>query len=232
MNKSLTVVLPAYNEQDNLGQSLDNLHRALEGLVDDYEIIVIDDGSHDQTALIARTQARLDSRIQCVSNDRNRGYGYSYRRGVMMARKAHVGVYTADNDMSWESFRDLVKNIGQADIISSYMSNPHDREWLRRTLSKIFVVMMNTIFRMRLKYVNGCFIGRRDILQALTIRSNGLTVLAECKVKLIKQGFSCLEVPFIHVPRRGGRSSALRLKSIKATIEAMWFLYWDVYWRK
>ena len=150
----------------------------------------------------------------------------------MMASKAHVGVYTADNDMSWESFRDLVKNIGQADIISSYMSNTHQRQWLRRVFSKIFVVLMNAVFGMRVKYFNGCFIGRRDILQALTIRSNGLTVLAECKVKLIKQGFSCLEIPFIHIPRRAGRSSALRLKSIKATIEAVWFLYWDVYWRK
>jgi len=66
----------------------------------------------------------------------------------------------------------------------------------------------------------------------LTIRSKGLTVLAECKVKLIKKGYTYLEIPFTYTRRRCGRSTALRLKSIKAVIEAMGCLYRDVYWSK
>jgi len=232
MNKSLTVVIPAYNEEDNLNKALDDVRRALEGLVVDYEIIVIDDGSHDRTPLIAQERVRQDTHIKCTSNDRNRGYGYSFWRGVSLARMDYVTVFPADNDMSWESFRDLVKNIGQAEVLSSYMSNPHHRDLPRRLLSKTFVALMNAAFNMRLKYYNGPFIGRRDLLQALTIRSQGLTILAECKVRLIKKGCSYKEIPFTHIPRRGGRSSALRLKSIKAVIEAMGSLYGDVYWRK
>ena len=230
MGQSLSVVIPAYNEEKNLDKAFDNVQLALDGIIDDYEIIVINDGSMDATAAVAYERMKKDARIKCFSNEQNRGYGYSYWRGVMQAGKAHVGVFPADNDMTWETFRDLVKHIGEADILTAYMSNPQDRYWPRRLLSRIFVILMNTAFGMRLKYFNGPLIGRRDLLQALTIRSSGLTILAECKVRLIKQGCSYLEVPFSHLPRHSGRSTALRLKSIKAVIVAVICLYRDLYW--
>lgn len=228
MDISLSVVVPAYNEEENLPQALEDIARALDGLVQDFEIIVVDDGSGDRTRTIAQEKSRQDPRFTCISNDRNRGYGYSYQRGLKAARKEYTGVFQGDNELYWGSFRDLVKNIGQADIISQYASNPHDREWFRSLLSKSFTALMNGLFGMNLKYFNGCFICRRDILQALTIRSQGLTALAECKVKLIRQGHSYLEIPFVHMPRSKGRSTALSLKSIKATIEAVALLYKDV----
>ena len=222
-------MLPAYNEQENLEEALDNVLRAVDGLVDDLEVIVIDDGSVDATPVIAKQRAAQDKRIRWVSNECNKGYGYSYRRGIALATKGYVGVYTSDNDMSWESFRDLIKNVYRADIISPYTSNTHDRPLLRRVVSYVFTLLMNIVFRLRMRYFNGPFITRRDILQVLNIRSTGLTVLAECKVKLMRQGYTCMEIPFIHVRRQKGKSSALRLKSIKAACVAVWHLYWDVY---
>ena len=232
MNKSLSVVIPALNEQENLPQALTDVVLALKGLVDDYEIIVIDDGSTDRTASIALEKGRQDPRFKCISNDRNRGYGYSFQRGVKAAQKEYISVYSGDNELHWESFRDLVQNMGRADVVSQYASNPHDRPWFRRLLSRTFTMMMNALFGMHLRYFNGCFICRRDILEALTIRSQGLTAHAECLVKLIKQGHSYLEIPFIHVPRHAGRSTALSFKSIKATMAAVFLLYKDIYWRK
>ena len=232
MSPSLTVVIPAYNEQDNLAQAIDNVERALEGLIDDYEIIVVDDGSRDRTAVIAQERGKKDARIQCLCNDRNRGCGYSYWRGVSLARKDYVSGFPADNEMSWGSLRDLVKHMGQTDIISSYMSNPQDRPWPRRVFSRMFVVLMNIVFNMRLRYFNGYFIGRRDLVQALTVRSSGLTILAECKVRLIKKGCSYLEIPFVHTPRHCGASTALRFKSIKEVIAAVLCLHRDMYWRR
>lgn len=229
MKISLTVVLPAFNEQENLDEAIDNVLRAVDGLVSDLEIIVVDDGSKDNTQKLALKRAMTDKRIICVSNETNKGYGFSYQRGVKLATKDYVGVYTSDNDMSWESFRDLIINIERADIISPYTSNTHDRPMLRRFLSAAFTGMMNIIFGLNMKYFNGPFIARRNILQALTINSTGLTVLAECKVKLMRQGYTCVEIPFIHVHRQKGKSSALRFKSIKAAFVAVWQLYRDVY---
>jgi glycosyltransferase involved in cell wall biosynthesis len=228
MDKSLSVVVPVFNEEDNISLALDGIQSALEGLIDDYEIIVINDGSKDRTLSIAQERARRDTHIICISNDRNRGYGYSYWLGVTHARKEFIGVYNGDNEGCWQSFRAIVDKIGQADIISSYTSNCHERPWFRYFLSITFTAMMNGLFGMHLKYFNGLFICKREILQALTIRSEGLTALAECKVRLIKQGYSCLEIPLTYVPRSSGRSTALSLKSIKAVIQAVACIYWDI----
>jgi hypothetical protein len=65
----------------------------------------------------------------------------------------------------------------------------------------------------------------------LNIRSNGLAVVAECKVKLIKQGHSFKEIPFTHKPRQKGRSTALSIKSLKAVTSAVYWLYRDIYWQ-
>ena len=92
--------------------------------------------------------------------------------------------------------------------------------------------MMNTAFGLKLKYFNGPLISRREILQALPIRSTGLTILAESKVRMIRQGRSYVELPFTHAHRSSGRSTALRFESIKAVVKAVGSLYRDVYWRK
>ena len=146
--------------------------------------------------------------------------------------KDFVGVYTSDNDMSWESFRDLLINIERADIISPYTSNTKDRPILRRFFSASFTWVMNILFGLNMKYFNGPFIAKRDVLKNLNIRSTGLTVLAECKVKLMRQGCTCVEIPFIHVRRQNGKSSALRFKSIYAAFAAIWHLFQDVYLKK
>lgn len=221
--------MPAYNEVDNIDEAITNVLRAVEGIAGDLEIIVIDDGSKDATGEIARKRSAQDKRIKCVTNEHNMGYGYSYRRGVGMATKEYVAVYTSDNDMHWESLRDLIANIGEADIISPYTSNAHERAFARRFFSSSFTLFMNIIFGLNMKYFNGPYVTRREILQPLHIRSNGLTVLAECKVKLMRQGYTCKEIPFTHVQRQKGKSSALSYKSIKAAFIAVWDLVRDVY---
>jgi len=232
MAKSLTVVVPAYNEQDNIVFAIDDLLRSFQGEVEDYEIIVVDDGSQDRTAAIVHERSRSNPRIMCLSNNPNGGYGCSYRRGVMAATKEYVGVFNGDNDQSWESFQELIKNIGQADILSLYTSNTQARPWHRRVLSQAFVILMNTLFGTKMTYLNGLFIARRDILQALDIRSDGLSALAECKVKLLRLGYTCKEIPGIHIPRHGGRSTALSPKSLRAVASAVWLLYKDIYGKK
>jgi len=229
---SLTVLIPAYNEEENIGAAIDSIQRALQGVADDYEIIVIDDGSRDGTAAVVQRRMKADSRIKCVSNGGNEGYGYSFWRGVGLANKDYVSVFPGDNDMAWDSFRDLVEKKAQADLIFSYMQNPQDRDWPRRTLSQLFVNLMNAAFNMRLKYFNGPLVARRQLLQSLSVQSTGLTILAECKVRLIKRGCSYLEIPFTYTARSQGRSSALRPKSIKAVVGAMSSLYRDIYCKK
>ena len=229
MNNSVTVVIPAYREEDNIEAAIDNVQKALQSVTKDYEIIVVDDGSPDKTGDFARLKAQQDPRIRVAVNAINQGFGYSFARGVKMATKEFVTVFPGDNDMSANSLKDLLEARGSADLIVSYMQKTNKRSIFRRIVSKTFVMIMNILFGLNLKYFNGAFICRTSMLQAIPIKSTGLAALAECIVRLLKQGVSWRAIYFEHVGRRHGKSKAFDLKNIHAVSKTIWVLWRDIY---
>ena len=95
---SLSVVFPAYNEQERIGASLDKARTWLERHHPDHEVIVVDDGSSDDTAALVRNQATRWPRLRLVQLVRNRGKGAATRRGVLEAQGAWI--LTSDADLS------------------------------------------------------------------------------------------------------------------------------------
>ena len=89
---------------------------------------------------------------------------------------------------------------------------------------------MNTLFCLRLKYYNGAFICRRQLLQSISIKSTGLAALAECIVRLLKQGVTWRPIYFDHAGRRHEKSKAFSFKSINAVLLTVWILLKDMYW--
>ncbi|MFA5087877.1 MAG: glycosyltransferase family 2 protein [Candidatus Omnitrophota bacterium] len=230
--QSITIIVPAFNEQRNISSAIDSIINALEGFPGDFEMIVFNDGSQDQTGEIAEGRAKGHPQIKIVHNDINRGYGYCYQKGLELSVMEYVGVFPGDNDMAWESLRDLVRNIGEADIIASYMSDMRRRSVLRRILSRLFTCLMNVIFHMKLRYFNGSFICRRKLLRSIPIKAKSLVVIAECLVRLIKSGASYQEICFTHSGRKSERSKALYPKSIVAVLHDVFVLWTDIYLSK
>jgi len=232
VNNSVTVVIPAYREENNIEAAIDNVLRVVQSITTDYEIIVIDDGSPDKTGDFARLKAESDPNIRVAVNANNEGFGYSFARGVKMATKEFVTVFPGDNDMSAESLKDLIEARGSADLIVSYMKKTTKRSFFRRLVSKTFVVMMNMLFGLKLKYYNGALIARTALLKTIPIKSTGLAALAECIVRLLKQGVTWRAVYFEHVGRRHGQSKAFNKKSICAIFKTIWVLWRDIYFPK
>lgn len=229
-NKSVSVVIPAFREEENIEAAIENAVAAVSSVVADYEIIVVDDGSPDKTGEFARIKAEANPNIRVAVNASNQGFGYSFARGVKMTTKDFVTVFPGDNDMAAQSLKDLVLARGQADIVISYMKKTDRRSYLRRFLSWMFVGLMNIIFGLKLKYYNGAFICRRDLLQSIPIKSTGLAALAECIIRLLRAGRSYKTIYFEHIGRKHDRSKALNFKSIKAVITTIVVLTRDIYW--
>jgi glycosyltransferase involved in cell wall biosynthesis len=232
MNNGVTIIIPAFREENNIEAAIDNALRIVQKVTSDYEIIVVDDGSPDKTGDFARLKAQSDPHIIVAVNAANEGFGYSFARGVKMAGKEFITVFPGDNDMSPLSLKDLLDARGSADIIISYMQKTNKRSLLRRSVSKLFVIIMNLLFGLKLKYYNGAFICRASLLKATPIKSTGLAALAECVVRLLKQGASWRSIYFEHVGRRYEKSKAFNLKSVKAVIKTVWTLWWDIYFPK
>ena len=229
MNNGVTIVIPAFREEGNIEAAIDNALRAVQKVCPDYEIILIDDGSPDKTVDLMRLKAQRNPNIRVAVNAANEGFGYSFARGVKMAGKEFITVFPGDNDMSALSLKDLLEARGSADLVISYMQKTSKRSFFRRFVSKTFVVIMNLLFGLNLKYYNGAFICRASLLKRLPIKSTGLAALAECIVRLLKQGVTWRAIYFEHAGRRYEKSKAFHLKSINAIIKTIWILWRDIY---
>jgi len=92
----LSIVIPAYNEELRVGRSLDRIHRYLQTKTFTTEVIVVDDGSVDRTAEVTGRAAEDWPALRVIRNERNRGKGFSVRRGVLEARGEYVLFTDAD----------------------------------------------------------------------------------------------------------------------------------------
>ena len=229
IKKSVSVVIPAYNEEGNIQDAIDSVAKAIEPLVDAYQIIVIDDGSQDKTRAFALEKAKSNDKVSVLSNDGNKGFGFSYARGVRIAEMEYITVFPGDNDMSGQSLAKLVSEIGDTDLVISYMAKTNKRSIFRRIISKMFVVVMNTLFQLKLHYYNGAFICRTQVLKTIPIKSVGLATLAECLVRMIKAGYSYKAIYFEHIGRKSDRSKAFNFKSILAVANTITILLNDIY---
>jgi glycosyltransferase involved in cell wall biosynthesis len=212
--RSLTVLVPALNEQDNIVPTLERLGHALQKSVEDYEIIVINDGSTDRTGEVVEKYATEHPSVRILHNQRNMGLGFSYVRGIHEATKDLSVYIPADNTWPYESFVELFGSIGRADIITSYASNPEVRYFSRRVVSRLYTIIMNILFCQRMKYFNGLTIYPIDSLRTTTITSTGFGFQAEILLKAIYRGLSVIELSLPIDDRTAGSSKAVNLRNI------------------
>ena len=108
--RSLSVFVPAFNEVDNLAPTVETIMRALSVSVEDYEVIVVDDGSTDGTARVAEDLAARFSEVIVIHNPRNMGVGYGWMRAVETATKGSFIFVPGDNTWPYRSLNELFGN--------------------------------------------------------------------------------------------------------------------------
>jgi glycosyltransferase involved in cell wall biosynthesis len=226
--RSLSVIVPAYCEAGNIGGTIENVATALEDLPLDSEILVIDDGSTDGTgAIVEAARARFPA-VRLLVNDRNMGFGWTYRRGVQAASRQFIVMVHGDNAWGAATLRDLFERVGDADIIVGYTRDMWRSRTLTRTvISKGFTAVVNLITGRRLQYYNGLQIHRAEVLKSLDIESTGFGFQAEVLVKALRIAGSYVEVPMELREREIGDSKAFRLKNVVdvlATLRRLWLL--------
>ena len=213
--RSLSIVVPAYNEAANIAATLDNITAALSTLPIVHEILVVDDGSRDGTGAIVSAYAQRCSAVRLVTNDRNRGFGWTYRRGVELAALDCIVMVHGDNAWSAGTLRSLFQCVGDADIVIGYTRNMwRSRTWTRAAISKTFTAFVNLITGRRLRYYNGLQIHPAPVLKQLQIQSNGYGFQAEVLAKSLKQTRTFVEVPMDLTERAHGESKAFRVKNV------------------
>ena len=224
---SVTVLVTAMNEQGNLIPTIQNIITAVTPRFANYDILIIDDGSRDQTGVIADQLAAANPRIRVHHNATNRGLGYSLRQGIALADREFTTLVAGNNIVPLKGLQDVYDRAGTADVILSYIIRDV-RGKRRRLLSRTIVNLMNVLFGLRLKYYTGPFICRTDALKRLRTISQGSMILAEIPVRLLYDGLSYIEVGLQPQPRTSGETKTFRLRNIMAAARSIAHLFWDV----
>ena len=221
---AVSAVLPAYNEQDVLRQSVQELHAALEKQCERFEILIVDDGSTDDTPRLADELADEYEAVRAIHHRPNTGYGAALRTGFTSARLPLVFYTDADSQFVPGEIGLLLERIGEADIVTGYRADRQD-PWQRKFFSWGFKKFIGFIFGVRVRDCDCAFkLYRRKVFGEITIDSDMFFVDAEVLAKAAVLGYRIDEVAVTHRPRAGGEST-VRLSHILSTLREAWHVF-------
>ena len=210
----ISFVIPCFNEENNIIDTIKVINSIVsKKVIDNYEIIVVDDGSYDNTYKKI-SHLKKTNEIIVIKHDRNRGFGAAYKSGVKRSTGEYVIMIPGDNAHSSEEIIRILKSRGKADIIVPFSKSRGGRSVTRFLLSKLFTKVVNTIFFLNVKYYNGLVLHKGNLIRNLTIDTDGFTYQVYALVTLIKRGAS---VNYINVEvkeRTSGKSSAVNFKNL------------------
>src|SRR2546425_1169797 len=218
----LSIVLPCFNEQENVAAAVQQAVEAARRFSKRYEVIVIDDGSSDETALIAGRLAAADRNERLVVHGRNRGYGAALRSGMYAARMPWVLVTDADLQFDLGEIEEFVPFTGSADLIVGRRIERQD-PFGRRANAAAWNWLMRRMFGLPISDVDCAFkLMRRDLLDRIDLVSDGAMISAELIAKSVRSGARIEELGVRHRPRIAGEQSGANPRVV---LRAFWELF-------
>lgn len=216
----MSVVLPAFNEAGSLADVVRRVDDVLERLSQPGEIIIVNDGSTDDTGSIAERLQHELRRVRVVHHPANAGYGAAQRTGLKAATTDLVCLLPADGQVPPEELAKYLDAADSADVIVGRYSSRPDTA-IRRVLSRTYVLVLYALYGLRLRNVNAPKLYRRSQLDAVTITSHGGFADAEIVLQLHRQGRRFRQIDVACVPRATGQSS-IGVAAALAALRELW----------
>ncbi len=211
---SLSVVLPAYNEEANVESAVEGVSSVAQQLGMDYEIILVNDGSADRTGEIARELMQRIPNFRLVEHYPNRGYGGALRAGFAAAMGDLIAFVPADNQFDFREISRLLERLDEADIVSGYRAERQDT-FIRKLNGFGWNMLVRLLFGYLCRDIDcGFKMFRREVLERVTIVSDGAMIDTEFLAGARARGFRIAEVPVTHLPRVAGEATGADLKVI------------------
>lgn len=203
----LSLVFPAFDEEESLGPLLDVALALAPQLAADHEIIVVDDGSRDASAAVVRSYCQRHPAVRLVRHSANRGYGAALRAGLREARGELVFFSDADLQFDLSEISALLRHAREFDIVAGYRQ-PRLDPWGRRILAWAWGNLVNRLFGLGVRDIDCAFkVFRRPVIDTIPIASLGAFINTEILVRARRAGFRIHQVPVTHRRRRFGRQS-------------------------
>jgi glycosyltransferase involved in cell wall biosynthesis len=233
MNKSLSIFFPVYNDWGTIGSLVAQAIATAEKLTDDYEIILVNDGSKPATVEILNFLEQHFDKVRVIHHEKNRGYGGALKTGIYSAKKELI--FYTDGDAQYdvtEMTRLFEKMNGQVDVVNGWKlkrSDPFYRVWI----GKMYHYFTKWLFGFKIRDVDCDFrLMKREIFDHIQLESDSGLICVEMIKKITDAGYRFAEVPVTHHFRPSGKSQFFNFRRVFKVGTDMIKLWWRIQVKK
>jgi glycosyltransferase involved in cell wall biosynthesis len=211
---SISVFLPCYNEQENVARTVEKALDVLGKLNADFEVIIVDDGSTDQTGQIADGIASRHGRVKVVHHKHNLGYGAALQSGFKTATKTLVFYTDGDGQFDINEMPPLLTLMEQYDIVSCYRLNRRD-SIIRKINGWCWTRLVCLLFGMKIRDIDCAFkLYKREIFNKIEMTSTGALIDAEILARAARKGYRITQKGVHHYPRTAGEQTGANIRVV------------------
>lgn len=227
-NTSLSVIIPAYSEEENIEWVVDDTLKKLPTYFNDFEVIVIDDGSRDKTGEIADRLAVANNRLRVIHQP-NGGYSRATLTGIGAAKKEFIACMPADGQFLIDDMRYCFEVLEKNDLVLGYRGGRLDYPMRRIIMSYTYLIILATLFGIKFADIGWVHIWRAEKLRNLKLEgSRGIFILTEIVVKFVRRGYRITEAPSFYHPRASGEVKNAKFSVAWNTLVKALTLWWKI----
>lgn len=211
---SLSVFFPCYNEEQNVPLFVEESAKVLPEVAKKFEVIIVNDGSSDDTLAVAEKMKRKYPFVRVVNHKKNQGYGMSLRSGFEAAQYDWVFFTDGDLQFSLDQLKEFLPYTLKSEAIIGYRKKRAEGT-LRTTNANVYKAFVDILFRLNVKDIDCAFkLFSKRALSLITLESEGAFISAELLYKLKKKKVKFTQVPVDHYLRRYGSPTGNNIKVI------------------
>lgn len=218
MSPRISVIMPALNEAQNIQRAVRNALTAFEKVGCNGEVIVVNDGSTDETPSLVEALTKHHANVRMLSHARPMGIGRSFWDGVQTATGEIVTMLPGDAENDGYEILRYLPLTDHVDLVVPFVFNKGQRSFARQIISSLYRNGINLLFGTSLNYMNGTVLYRRHILKTVHLKSPGFFYQTELLIRCIRAGYLYAEVPYGLMQREKGKSKALTFSSLRRLI--------------
>ncbi len=221
---SLSVIMPAHNEEVAIAGTVQSAIDAVSQWTQDFEIIVVNDGSKDRTREIVEEIAIVDTHVRIINHEVNQGYGAALVSGFEVITKELAFFMDSDGQFDIRDLQRFFPLIEKYDAVLGYRVDRQDT-WVRKLNALGWKMLVRLTFRLRVRDIDCAFkLYRSRFFHEHVLETRGAMINTEILYKFKRAGYTYTEVGVRHLPRHGGRATGAKPTVIARAFREM-FIY-------